>query len=84
MTAYSEKSCISSACIEDTSKTDITLIKATTKDTTAQVRIQTELTNVFLMKNGLKQGDRLATILFNLSLECYMKSANSHKFHCIL
>jgi hypothetical protein len=39
------------------------------KDTTVQVRIQTELTHAFQMKNGLKQGAGLAIILFNLSLE---------------
>jgi hypothetical protein len=44
-------------------------IKATMKDTTTQVRIHTELTDAFQMKNGLKQEGRLATVLFNLSLE---------------
>jgi hypothetical protein len=39
------------------------------KDTTTQVRIHTELTDAFQMKNGLKQEGRLATVLFNLSLE---------------
>jgi hypothetical protein len=47
----------------------IRLMKAAMKDTTAQMGIQTELTVAFQMKNGLKQGDRLATILFNLCLE---------------
>jgi hypothetical protein len=47
----------------------IRLIKATMKDITAQVRIQTELMDAFQMQNGLKQGHRLATVLFNLSLE---------------
>jgi hypothetical protein len=47
----------------------VRLIKATMKDTTAQVRIQTELTDALQMKNRLKQRDRLAAVLFNLSLE---------------
>lgn len=47
----------------------IRLIKAIMKDTTAQMKIQIEWINAFQMKNGMKRRDRLATILFNLSLE---------------
>jgi hypothetical protein len=39
------------------------------ENSTAQIRIQNELTESFQVKNGLKQGDRLAPILFNLTLE---------------
>jgi hypothetical protein len=55
------------------------------KDKTAQVIIQTELMDAFQMKNGLKQGYRLATILFNISLEYIIRkvpiATNSTSFY---
>ena len=47
----------------------IRLIKATMVNTTAQVRVNSYLTEIFQVKCGLKQGDGLAPILFNLTLE---------------
>jgi hypothetical protein len=35
----------------------------------AQVKVQTELTDTFEIRQGLKQGDGLAPVLFNLALE---------------
>jgi hypothetical protein len=37
--------------------------------TEAQVKVQTELTDTFEIRQGLKQGDGLAPMLFNLALE---------------
>ena len=47
----------------------VNLIKVTMTDTINQVKIQNELTDSFETKQGLKQGDGLAPLLFNLTLE---------------
>jgi hypothetical protein len=47
----------------------IRLIETTTENFTAQIRIQNELMDSFQVKNGLKQGDGLAPLLFNLTVE---------------
>jgi hypothetical protein len=44
-------------------------MKSTMTETKAQVRIQGQLTEEFEVKHGIKQGDGLALILFNLGLE---------------
>jgi hypothetical protein len=41
--------------------------------TKAQVKVQTELTDTFEIRQGLKQGDGLAPMLFNLALECVIR-----------
>jgi hypothetical protein len=41
--------------------------------TKAQVKVQTELTDTFEIRQGLKQGDGLAPMLFNLTLECVIR-----------
>jgi hypothetical protein len=38
-------------------------------DVKAQVRINAKLTEPFLIRRGLKQGDGLAPLLFNMALE---------------
>jgi hypothetical protein len=45
------------------------LARATRTGTEAQVKVQTELTNTFEIRQGLKQDDGLAPVLFNLALE---------------
>jgi sorting nexin-29 len=47
----------------------VRLVRATMTGTEAQVKVQTELTDTFEIRQGLKQGDRLAPMLFNLALE---------------
>jgi hypothetical protein len=42
---------------------------ATTTDTEAQAKIQTQLTDPFIIRWALKQGDGLAPSLFNLAME---------------
>jgi hypothetical protein len=42
---------------------------ATTTDTEAQAKIRTQLTDPFIIRWGLKQGDGLAPCLFNLAME---------------
>jgi hypothetical protein len=44
--------------------------------TTAKVKIQNELSGSFRIQNGLRQGDALACILFNIALEKIIREAN--------
>lgn len=41
----------------------------TKKKTTSNVRVKGEITQVFEIKTGLRQGDPLSTLLFNKVLE---------------
>ena len=47
----------------------VRLIQATMEGTTAKVKVQNELSENFHILNGLRQGDALACILFNIALE---------------
>jgi sorting nexin-29 len=47
----------------------VRLVRATMTGTEAQVKVQTELTDTFEIRQGLKQGDGWAPMLFNLALE---------------
>jgi hypothetical protein len=47
----------------------VRLVTATMTGTEAQVKVQTELTDTFEIRQGLKQGDGLVPVLFNLALE---------------
>jgi DNA gyrase/topoisomerase IV subunit A len=51
----------------------IRLVRASMRNSEAQVKIQALLTEPFKIRQGLKQGDGLARSLFNLSLEYAMK-----------
>jgi hypothetical protein len=51
----------------------IRLVRATVRNSETQVKIQTQLTEPFKIRQGLKQGDGLAPSLFNLSLEYAIK-----------
>jgi sorting nexin-29 len=44
--------------------------------TTAKVKVQNELSESFRIRNGLRQGDALACILFNTALEKIIRDAN--------
>jgi len=54
----------------------VRLTRATMEGTTAQVKLQNELSNSFRIGNGLRQGDSLACILFNIVLEKIIREAN--------
>jgi hypothetical protein len=54
----------------------VRLIQATMEGTTAKVKIQNELSESFHIRNGLRQGDALACILFNIVLENIIREAN--------
>lgn len=45
----------------------VTLVKTTIENTFCQVRIHGELIEDFAVNRGLKQGDRLVPMLFNLA-----------------
>jgi hypothetical protein len=47
----------------------VRLTQATMEGTTAKVNIQNELSGSFHVRNGLRQGDVLACVLFNIALE---------------
>jgi hypothetical protein len=49
------------------------LVRATVTDTKAQVKIQKQLTDPFIVRRGLKQGDGLAPPLFNLAMETIIR-----------
>jgi hypothetical protein len=53
----------------------IRLTKVTMEDS-AYVKIQTELTEPTATRNGLKQGDGLAPLLFNIVLEYVIRKSN--------
>jgi sorting nexin-29 len=54
----------------------VRLRKATMEGTTTKVKIQNELSESFRIRNGLRQGDALACILFNRALEKIIREAN--------
>jgi hypothetical protein len=47
----------------------VRLVRATMTRTEAQVKVQTDLTTTFKIEQGLKQGNGLAPMIFNLVLE---------------
>jgi hypothetical protein len=47
----------------------VTLVELTMHNTLVCVKVQREMGNFFEVKQGLKQGDGLAPLLFNLALE---------------
>ena len=52
----------------------VRLIKATMKDAEAQVKVHAQLTEQIKIRQGLKQGDRLAPSLFNLTLKYVIRN----------
>jgi hypothetical protein len=47
----------------------VSLIKITLENSKSKVKIQGQMSEVFQVKRGLKQGDALSTVLFNVVLE---------------
>jgi hypothetical protein len=47
----------------------VRLVRVTMTGTEAQVKVETELTDTCEIRQGMKQGDGLAPVLFNLALE---------------
>ena len=53
----------------------VRLTRMTMENTKNRVRIQSDLTDPITAKNGLRQGDSLACLLFNLALEMAVRKA---------
>lgn len=53
----------------------ISLAKMTLTDTNSRVRIRNKLSEAFEIKEGLRQGDPLATLFFNLTLEAAVRTS---------
>jgi len=54
----------------------VRLTQAMLEGTTAKVKVQNKLSESFHIRNGLRQGDALACILFNTTLETIIHDAN--------
>jgi len=54
----------------------VRLTQATMEGTTAKVKVQNGLSESFHIRNGLRQGDALACILFHIALEKTIRDAN--------
>lgn len=61
----------------------IRLVKLTMKDVRCQVRIQSDCSDVFTSNKGLRQGDGLACLLFNLALEKAVRDSGIQTTHTI-
>ena len=53
----------------------VRLVKATLDGTKCRVKVQNDLSELFAVREGLKQGDALSCLLFNLALEMAMRRA---------
>lgn len=53
----------------------IRLVKATLDGTRCRVKVQNDLSNTFAVREGLKQGDALSCLLFNIALEIAIRRA---------
>src|ERR1700744_6583628 len=51
------------------------LVKATLESTKCRVKVQNDMSDVFAVLEGLKQGDALSCLLFNLVLEIAIRRA---------
>jgi hypothetical protein len=54
----------------------VRLTQAMMEGTTAKVKVQNELSESFRVQNRLRQGDALACILFNITLDKIVHDAN--------
>jgi len=51
----------------------VRLIKMCLRETYSRVRVGKHLSDLFPIRNGLKQGDALSLLLFNFALECSIR-----------
>jgi len=56
----------------------IRLVKMTLSDTLCKVKIQNKTSNAFQVRFGVRQGDSLSSILFNLALEKVIRSIKTN------
>lgn len=62
----------------------VRLIQLTHLDTNARVRVQNTLTDAFQVNQGLKQGDGLAPMLFNLALEAVIRKTSIQRNYTLV
>ena len=62
----------------------INLARMTMENTKSQVRIQSDLPDLITTKKGLKQGDLLAYLIFNLALEKFISNEGIQTSRTIL
>jgi hypothetical protein len=55
----------------------VRLIKMCLTETYSRFRVGKNLSEIFLIRNGLKQGDALLPLLFNVALEYAINPSNS-------
>jgi hypothetical protein len=60
----------------------VKLLNATSKETSREIKIQNELTDIIIMRHGLKQGDILAPLLFSLALKYVTRQVNVTQITC--
>jgi sorting nexin-29 len=53
----------------------IALVRATMRKTRCQIKIQNKLSSPIITRNGVRQGDSLACLLFNITLEKVVRDA---------
>jgi sorting nexin-29 len=61
----------------------ITLVLTTLKNSKCQIKIQNNFSDPIEIKNGLRQGDSLACLLFNIALEKVIRDANISWFSLV-
>ena len=57
----------------------ITLVYATLNSSCSRIKVQNDFFNTFVTKEGLRQGDALSTLLFNVALEGAIRRAHIQK-----
>jgi len=57
----------------------VRLIKMCLSETSSRVRVGKNLSDVFAIRNGLKQGDALSPLLFNFTLEYAITRVQVHR-----
>jgi hypothetical protein len=57
----------------------IELVKATVDNMVAKVEVQTKMTEIFEIRDGLKQGDGLTPLLFNLVMELVVRKVTGDR-----
>jgi hypothetical protein len=58
----------------------VRLIKMCLNKTNSRIQVDKHLSHMFLIQNGLKQGEALSPLIFNFSLECAIRMVQVNKY----